>query len=196
MILGITGGFGCGKSSVLRFFESENWFIFDADAVCRSFYDTAHPDLVKCIRDNFGEDFFSSGNCIDRARLGTRLFSRPEEMKLITDILYPLLTGELVRCINMCRKKNINGAFELPLLYEAGFEKFFDAVMAVWCPVELRKQRLRNRNFTPEEVDRRDRMQIPPEEKLERADYGIINSGSLNELEEQLKKSVIILNKY
>ena len=195
MILGITGGFGCGKSSILHFFESENWFIFDADAVCRSFYDTAEPELIKCIRDNFGEDFFTTANCVDRKKLASRLFSHPEDMKLITDVIYPLLTAKLLDSIEACRKKNINGAFELPLLFEAGFEKYFDAIMAVWCPLELRKKRLLNRNFSPEEVDRRDKMQISPEEKLERADFGVINSGSLNDLNEQLKKITMILNK-
>ena len=193
MILGITGGFGCGKSSILRFFGSHNWFVFDADSVCRSFYESAHPDLIKCIRENFGNDFFTSEGYVDRAKLSTRLFSHPEEMKLITGVLYPLLTGEMIHAIDNCRNKSINGAFELPLLYEAGFEKFFDSVLAVWCPAQLRKARLRNRNFTPEEVDRRDKMQIPPEEKLERADFGVINNGSLTELEQQLSK---IINRF
>jgi dephospho-CoA kinase len=67
------------------------------------------------------------------------------------------------------------------------FENCFDKIMAIWTPDDLRKKRLLGRNFSPDEVDRRDRMQIPVNEKLERADFGIINSGSLDELYIQLE---------
>lgn len=187
MILGITGGFGCGKSSVLRFFESRSWFILDADAVCRSFYDERHPQLISCIKKNFGDDFFDIDGSIDRRKLGQILFDSPGKMSLITGVIYPLLTDNIQKKIANCRKEKINGAFELPLLYEAGFENCFDKILAVWCPSELRKKRLLGRKFSPEEVDRRDRMQLPQDEKLERADYGVINSGSFEELISQLE---------
>jgi len=102
-------------------------------------------------------------------------------------VIYPLLTHKVIAEIDLCRQKKIHGAFEIPLLYEAGFEKYFDAVLAVWCPAELRKKRLLNRNFSPDEVDRRDRMQIDPDEKLARADYAVINNGSETDLTGQLE---------
>ena len=187
MILGITGGFGCGQSTVLHFFESRNFFILDADAVCRSFYENRHPLLMRCIRDNFGTEIISADNYVDRKKLAAVLFGAPEKMKLITDVIYPLLTHKVITEIDLCRQKKIHGAFEIPLLYEAGFEKYFDAVLAVWCPAELRKKRLLNRNFSPDEVDRRDRMQIDPDEKLARADYAVINNGSETDLTGQLE---------
>ena len=196
MILGITGGFGCGKSSVLHFFESRSWFVLDADAVCRSFYDEKHPKLIDCIRNNFGDGVFSADGQIDRRELGKILFDSPEKMSLITGIIYPLLTERIHEKIAECREKKIHGAFELPLLYEAGFENCFDKILAVWCPAELRKKRLLGRNFSPDEVDRRDKMQLPPDEKLERADYGVINSGSFEELISQLSAVADKLEKY
>lgn len=187
MILGITGGFGCGKSSILHFFESRSWFVMDADAVCRSFYECKEKKLMDCIRNNFGDDFFAPDGYVDRRMLGEILFRTPEKMDLITGVIYPLLTGKITDAIAKCRKNNCNGAFELPLLYEAGFENCFDKILAVWAPDNLRKQRLLGRNFTPDEVERRDRMQIPADKKLERADFGIINSGSIDDLFCQLR---------
>ncbi|MBE6376600.1 MAG: dephospho-CoA kinase [Lentisphaerae bacterium] len=193
MILGITGGFGCGKSSVLRFFESRSWFTLDADAVCRSFYDQRNPLLMKCIKDNFGAEMFADDNSVDRKKLATLLFEAPEKMQIITSVIYPMLTAEVDAAIARCRKNNVHGAFELPLLYEAGFEKNFDAVLAIWCPAELRKKHLINRNFTQDEVIRRDKMQMDPDLKLEKADYGIINSGTENDLISQLETLAAIL---
>ena len=190
MILGITGGFGCGKSSVLRFFESRSYFTLDADEVCRSFYDLKHPLLMAAIRENFGKNCFTPDGGADKKALAKILFDAPEKMSVITQVIYPLLTERINSAIELCRAKNIHGAFELPLLYEAGFEKCFDAVLAVWCPAELRKKRLAGRGFTPEEVDKRDKMQIPPEEKLERANFAVINSGSPDDLLCQLQKAV------
>lgn len=195
MILGITGGFGCGKSSVLRFFESRSWFTMDADAVCRGFYDCRHPELMACIRDNFGENMFCADGFVNRGELGKVLFSHPKKMEIITAVIYPLLTEKIHSAIEDCRKKKINGAFELPLLYEAGFENCFDRILAIWCPGDLRKKRLLGRNFPPEEVDRRDRMQISPDEKLERADFGAINSGTPAELTAQLEMIAAELEK-
>ena len=186
MILGITGGFGCGKSSVLHFFKTRSWFVMDADAVCHSFYESREKKLMDCIRNNFGNDLCDADGYIDRKKLGKILFDAPEKMVLITDVIYPLLTEKILKAIAECREKNQNGAFELPLLYEAGFDNCFDKIMAIWTPGDLRKKRLLGRNFTPDEVDRRDRMQLPPEEKLERADFGIVNSGSMDDLFRQL----------
>lgn len=186
MILGITGGFGSGKSSVLRFFASRSWFVMDADSVCRSFYENKEPELMDCLRDNFGSGIFDTNGFADRRKLGEILFRAPEKMDLITRVIYPMLTEKIHQAINECREKKQNGAFELPLLYEAGFENCFDKVLAVWIPADLRKKRLLGRNFSPDEVDRRDRMQMPPDEKLERADFGVINSGTADELFAQL----------
>ena len=60
-------------------------------------------------------------------------------------------------------------------------------MLAIWCEKSLRKERLKKRNFTPEEVDRRDKMQIAPDEKLEKADFAVINNGSLENLHAQLE---------
>ena len=134
MILGITGGFGCGKSSVLRFFASCQWFTMDADAVCRGFYESGNPALLACVRENFGKDMFFHDGSVDRKKLGGELFRHPEKMVLVTGVLYPLLTEKLRSSIAACRKNGRDGAFEIPLLYEAGFEHCFDAVLSVWCP--------------------------------------------------------------
>ena len=194
MILGVTGGFGCGKSSILRFFESRSYFTMDADAVCRSFYENSEPQLISCIKENFGQEFFLPDGQIDRKKLADVLFSDPKKMALVTAAIYPLLREKIVAAINQCRAKNRHGVFELPLLYEAGFENYFDAIVAIWCPAELRKQRLAGRNFTLAEIDERDMRQMPPDEKLERADFGIINNGSPEYLNSQLEKLVQNLN--
>jgi dephospho-CoA kinase len=115
-------------------------------------------------------------------------------MKAVTDVIYPLLNERINTAIEVCRQTGRNGAFELPLLFENGFTGHFDAVLAIWCPSELRKQRLKGRNFSPHEVDKRDRRQLDPDKKLEMADYAVINNGTLDNLTDQLKLLVSSFN--
>ena len=145
IVLGITGAFGCGKSAVLRFFASRNWFVFDADTVCKSLYTRGNPAILKAVRELFGADVFHSDGTVNLARLGHEAFRQPEKMPRLTAELYPALTEIMRANIEVCRKCGRNGAFDVPLLYEAGFAEFFDAVLAVWAPETLRRLRLRGR---------------------------------------------------
>ena len=190
MIIGITGAFGCGKSAVLRFFASKNWHTFDADSVCKSFYDSQEPYLCSGLKKIFGDTVFTAENKIDRSALAEIIFCDAKKKKQLTDMIYPLLTGKMMQEIFACRCDSINGAFEIPLLYEAGFANCFDAVLSVWAPMKLRRKRLYGRGFSDAEIDRRTKLQIDADEKLERADFAVINTGSVDELYRQLAELI------
>ena len=66
-------------------------------------------------------EMFAENGSVDRKKLAAVLFASPEKMKIITDVIYPLLTERVITAIDVCRQTGKNGAFELPLLYEAGF---------------------------------------------------------------------------
>ena len=81
------------------------------------------------------------------------------------------------------KKNNINGAFELPLLYECGFEKYFDKIVCIYTSKSIRRKRLeQKRNISNNEAARREAKQLSAEIKLEKADYAIINNGTEEEL--------------
>ena len=110
-----------------------------------------------------------------------------DELKKLTGLLYPELDRRLDEQIRMCREKNINGAFEIPLLFEKDYTNRFDAVLSVWGASEVRHGRLKNmRNFSDEEISRRESQQMPSDEKLERADFALINNGSRELLHKQI----------
>jgi dephospho-CoA kinase len=192
MILGITGAFGCGKSSVLSFFASHNWHVFDADFVCRSFYDRHDPLIMDAVLEIFGKKVLLPNGDVDKKQLAAQAFVEPEKMQKLTAVMYPLLTTRLETEINYCREQQINGAFELPLLYEAGFEYNFNKILAVWTSADIRRKRLYGRNFSDDEIDRRNRMQLDADAKLEKADFAVINNGSIQHLTTQLDKLLSI----
>ena len=193
MILGITGAFGCGKSTVSRFFAARSWRIFDADRACKSLYAGGDGVVLDAVRELFGDGVFTSDGRVDTAALGRIAFHSPEKMTALTGVLYPRLTAILETEIAECRRERRCGAFEIPLLYETGFTGHFDAVLAVWAPEELRRKRLYGRSFTDDEIDRRDRMQWSADAKLERADYAVINTGEPDDLDRQLRELAAVL---
>ena len=190
MILGLTGAFGGGKSTVLDYFRNHGWHTFDADAVCHGFYRSGNPVLLREVRAIFGDEAVAPDGSVNRKLIAETAFKAPEKLQMLTGMIYPLLNDELNRQISDCRVSGINGIFELPLLYEADYKKCFDAVLAIWCDPELRCQRLKKRNFTKEEMIKRDARQLAPELKLEYADFAVVNNGSQEMLFQQLDRLI------
>lgn len=194
MILGLTGSFGGGKSTVLSYFQKHNWHTFDADAVCHKLYDSGNPVLTDKVKTLFGKDAVDNSGKICRQKIAAAAFKTPEKLQELTSVLYPLLNEELHKQIDFCRKNKINGIFELPLLYEADYKNCFDAVSAIWCDPDLRCERLKKRNFTKEDMLKRDARQLAPELKLEYADFAIINNGSPEMLFRQLDELIALFD--
>ena len=181
----MTGSIGCGKSTVLDLFRAVSWRTADADAVCRGLYDDPEGDFAAACRERWGDAFFTGGK-FDRKKIADVVFSRPEELRKLTELMYPHLTRELEAFADAARKDGADAAVEIPLLYENGMEKYVDAVLTVWAPAELRHRRLREfRHFDDAEIRRREALQMDPDEKLERADYALVNSGDAAELKAQ-----------
>lgn len=194
MILGLTGAFGSGKSTVISYFKSKNWHTFDADAACHALYDSGEPELIQKVSELFGPRAVSADGSVDRQVIAAAAFAEPEKLKALTAALYPLLERKMVQEIEQCRQQNISGIFEIPLLYEANYARFFDAVLTIWTDPELRSKRLAKRNFTPEDMKKRDLRQLDPALKLEYADYAVINNGSEELLHRQLDELILAFN--
>lgn len=193
MILGVTGSIGCGKSAVLDLFGSASWRTADADAICRGLYDDPDGEFAAACRRRWGDAFFRDGR-FDRTAVAKVVFADPAELRRLTELIYPHLERVLDEFARRARRDGANAAVEVPLLYENGMEERFDAVLTVWAPAELRHERLRRyRNFDDAEIRRREALQMDPDEKLERADYALINSGSVADLAAEFRKLLKII---
>ena len=127
----------------------------------------------------FGSGVFNDDGSIDRQRVADAVFGDSDAMAELTALIYPLLDAGMEQVMDKCRKGSRNGAFEIPLLYEAGYRERFDRVLAVWCDPALRFRRLRElRGLDEADIRRREARQWPDARKLELADYAIINNGS------------------
>lgn len=189
MILGITGSFGSGKSTVTALFAAAGWQVFDADAFCRDLYDNPPPDFRAELERKWDAGIVSRTGGVDRAAVSRRVFRNPDELAWLTGLIYPRLETAMAGRIDAVRRSGGNGAFEVPLLFECGWENRFDGVVAVWAPDEVRRRRLSDfRNFDQAEIGRREARQLAPAVKLERADFALINRGGPEELRNQFRE--------
>jgi len=183
MLIGLTGGMGCGKSAALNFFSEFEYMTLDADRICHMLYNDNKSEFFRKIYARWGDKILSPNNNICRDAVAKLVFSEKKELEWLNSLLHPAVIKQALKIYNDSGK--VNTIFDVPLLYEAGWEKFFDKIVAVWCSDGIRRERLLARGMTKEEIIRRDEKQISPEIKMERADYALINNGTLNQLRKQ-----------
>lgn len=192
MILGLTGSIGGGKSTVREYLVSRQWVGFDADEYCKEIWRNPGKDFLRQIDAVFGSALYDKDGDLDKKKIADTVFSNPENMKKWQALLYPALEKEMRQIADTCRRNKQNAVFEVPLLFENSYEHFFDKVMTVWTSADIRTGRLTSRRqIDIEDIRRREKLQMSDEEKLEKADIGIINSFDRDFLIMQLDKFIL-----
>ena len=182
-LFGITGGRGAGKTTVLARLAELGACTADADAVVHDLYVPDGPG-TRLVRDRWGDDVVDAAGAVDRRQVAARVFTDPAERVWLNSVIHPLVRDRLRQLANT------NGTLfaAVPLLYESGWEADFTAVIAVWSPPQTVRERLRQRGWSDTEIATREAIQLPADEKLRRADYAIINNGSLELLRDQCRQ--------
>jgi len=188
MILGLTGGFGCGKSSVIEFFKAAGWQTSSADDICAELYEQQETKLMEQLRGRWQDKVFYSDGKVNKAEIAKIVFSDDSELQWLCSVLYPLIAKKTKSLIEENRGKDF--IIEVPLLFEAGWDKIFDKTVAVWTDTETQKERLLAKGFSINDIKSRNSKQLPNDEKLQKADFGIMNNGNLKFLQKQCNKLI------
>lgn len=187
-IVGLTGSFGGGKTTVAKMFKRYGATVIDADAIIRKLLGPKGK-CVKRVAKVFGHGILKS-NQINRNVLAKIVFQDPRELKVLTDILYPIGLKEIKRQIDRQRKAKLI-VLDVPLLFESGWDKLTDVNIVVKSNLTIQIQRIqRKRKFSRADILRRLKYQMPLKEKLQRADIIIDNRGSLSQTDAQVKAIV------
>ena len=182
LFVGLTGGLGSGKSEALAACERLGAATLSSDAVVHELLGT--QEVRDLLRDRWG-DRVVSGEEVDRAAIASIVFERPEELAWLEGELFPrvgLRTAAWRAELERREPPPEIAVVEVPLLFEAGREGFFDATIAVVADEALREERAAARGH--EGVAGREGRQLTQDEKAARADYVIRNDGPLADLED------------
>ena len=190
-VVGILGGIGSGKSSVVRHVTGFRFCIVDADRIGHDllFDSTIQMDLRRC----FGDEIFSSDGGVDRSQLAKRVFGGSSEQKAalvqLNKILHPAIRREINSQINSASRDIDAVILDAALLLEGGWDTRCDWLVFVDTPLQLRQQRVQqNRGWTAAELARREASQLSIESKRKRADFVVDNSGSLDDSVMQMQQ--------
>jgi dephospho-CoA kinase len=183
LIVGLTGGMGCGKSTVAALFAEGGFRRLDADQVVRDVL-LREPEVEAAVRGRFGPDVFGADGRIDRARLGSVVFNDDAALAWLEDQLHPRLRAHWDAIYATARGERF--IVEVPLLFEKGLENRFDFTVCVTTSSDLQFRRLEQRCVPPGTARQRLAKQLPLARKCELADFVLLNDGTLSFLREQV----------
>lgn len=190
-VIGILGGIGSGKSSIVRRIRDWNLQFIDADRIG---HDLLQDSTVqRQLRQHFGNSIFSSPDIIDRKKLAVQVFgSSPrhaERLQILNSILHPAIRKEIEHQIESAEDSIDAIILDAALLLEGGWDKVCRHLIFIDTPQPLRQQRvLENRGWSVEEHTKRETAQWPVELKLKRADFVVDNSGTVENATRQMKQ--------
>ena len=183
--LGLTGSIGSGKSTVAEMLRSRGIPVLDADAIARQV--SRDPGTLEAVKLEFGPEYVLEMD-LNRPKVAALVFNDPEARSKLNAIIHPRVRAEMTR---LQSNLEIEGAKlivqDIPLLFENGYEKLFNATILVDAPLEDRIARVQARDgLTREAISARDAAQMPASEKRLKATYILENDGDLAHLERQL----------
>lgn len=186
-VVGLTGGIGSGKSTVVRLFGALGVHWVDADDVAREVVEPGTPGLER-IAEHFGQEILLPNGGLDRAALRRIVFDAPEERTWLESLLHPVIREELMRQLHPDNYALPYVLLVSPLLLETDQHELVDKVVVVDVPVDVQIQRTMARDTNDrEQVERIIAAQMPREQRLQKADKVVDNSLPLADVEHQIE---------
>jgi len=189
-VIGLTGGIASGKSTVTSFFRERGIPVIDADILGHRTYDPGTETYQKVV-ETFGPEVVAPDGTIDRKVLGSKVFGKPDELKKLTDIVWPgirRLASEQLAEFEAAGNDIV--VLEAAVLLEAGWEDLVDEIWVVVVDPEIAVQRLAARNgLDPDAARARIASQLTNEERIARGGVIIENNGTLEELNARIQQA-------
>lgn len=190
MVLGLTGGMGSGKSTAARIFEELGYRRADADELIRSII-LPQPEVIQAIVERFGPGMLQRSGAIDRSALARVVFADEAALRWLEDLLHPRLFAHWRHLL--AERSEQPWVFEVPLLFEKRLENWFDFTICVATTSARQLARLAERGMSHALAEQRISKQLPLAQKLELADFVLLNDGSPTFLRDQIAALVVEL---
>lgn len=183
-VVGLTGGIATGKSTVANMLIEEGLPVINADHLVKDVY--AQEETRAFVRTNYPD--VMKGNDIDFRKLREKVFTAPVVKEEIEAFIYARLPDAFAAAYeNLGRPEMI--VYDVPLLFEKNLDVMVDVKVLVYTPAKIQKARLMGRDGHEESMASTIMAsQIDIEEKKEKSDFVIDNSGTLVELAEEVKQ--------
>jgi len=191
--VGLTGSIAVGKSFVLKIFSELGCHVLDADQTAREVVLPGTPGL-KAVSEAFGEDILKADGTLNRAKLGTIVFTDELKRLQLNSILHPFIIAAQDKQLREWEQRDRNGiaVVDAALMIESGGYSRFDKVIVVHCRPEVQLERLIARDgISRQEAEKRIASQMPQEDKKKYADF-LIDTSEGFEVTRNLTREVYV----
>ena len=193
IILGLTGSIGCGKSSISNILRDNNINIIDADIISRKIFED--EKLLASVFEHFGDSIKNEDGSLNRKALVNIVFNDDEKLIALNNLTHPKIKENILKKVEEYKtqgKKIV--AIDAALLIEDNYLPYIDKLILVTCKKDIQIKRIIARdNCTEKEAISRINSQMSQEDKAKFADYIIDNSGSFENLEQQVLEIISVL---
>jgi len=187
MIIGLTGGIACGKTTardiMLRYCPMA---FFDADTTAKEIL--ADPTNQEAIKTALGKEAVTEENKPNIEFIRETIFSNDKAKVALQQIIHPMVIAKYKELIEAAKKTNTNLLLDIPLLFETGADKDCDAVVVVTCKQTTQIKRIKERGHTRALALKMINSQMPLSEKEAKGTHIISNNASLKRLDSQIRK--------
>ncbi len=184
LIVGLTGGFGTGKSTVARMLRSSGAKVIDADRLSHGLI-KPRGEVYRGIIRLFGKGICGEKGIISRRKLGEIVFKDKSSLVKFNKIMHPAIISLMKRQIKDAKEYVV--VMDAPLLFEAGLEKIVDKVVVVKARVDNQIRRAQIKSaLSKADIILRIKSQIPLKVKLRLADFVIDNNGTVENTRKQV----------
>lgn len=190
-VIGLTGNFGMGKSTILELFHQLGAITYNVDKFVHEILE--NPEMIRLIAGVLGRDVLiknSTTVSLNKKKVADMIFEDAQKRKAVEGLIHPEVLEAVKLAASEALIKDPSTVFivEIPLLFEAGYEHYFDKVIVVHCSRRIAFSRLSQKGFTEDEASKRTSAQMPISEKKNKADFLIDNSGTIADAKMKVKE--------
>lgn len=185
IIIGLTGNYGMGKSTVARMFGDLGAVVIDTDDIVRELLkDSA---VIYEIKKAFGEDIIQKTG-INKKLLAEIVFEYPHIRISLENILHPRVFKKIDEEIAKITDTSAIVIIEAPLIFERGYQNRFDKIITVYALEEIAIKRLKEKGISEDDARKRLKSQFPIEMKISKSDFAIDNSRDIENTRRQVEE--------
>jgi dephospho-CoA kinase len=194
LVIGITGGFGTGKSTVSKIYEEAGYKVYSTDEMAKNIIQNdrlVRNELIKA----FGDKVFDTNDTLNVKYLSPLVFDNDttDNLEKLNRIVHPAVIGEMIKITESNEKKNEKIIFfESALIFEANLEEGFDYIITVTSDLSQIIKRTEGK-LNEQQVLNRIKNQISNEEKAGNSDFVIENNSSLSDLRKSAELILAVL---
>ena len=190
-VLGITGGIGCGKSTVSGYFRDRGVMVLDADEISRQVTDVGGVALPE-IAELLGPRAITVQGALNRKYVASLVFSEKKKLDKLSSIIHRYVLSTIAEEIAKAAEKKVKlVVLDVPIPVRHGFVDVCNQIWVVSTRDDIRLERLVLRGMDRDDARKRMAMQMTREEYEELADIVLENDGTIDELIEKVEKAVV-----